>query len=234
METVKKRQCFGGVLIGLVLLLIWSCCEDFSLPLGRMDGFLNGVIKIDARFKANINAKTTAVLSVDAWSALPAFNSTSSGLSIPTDAQYATTTILFDVDNDAAKEEVEVLVVSSSNGSDMLYIFYKWQGDKYTLDENKQYLGWTHNNVVTIAAAVANNNAGTMVCERPVNDSTPYVCNSCDAANTCTPCTEAQSQSDCVPQSNASPSDADADMDIDVDVDMDVDMDIDIDWDLGF
>jgi hypothetical protein len=185
-----------------VLLSAGSCCEKSELELSRVDDFMTSVgkLSVDASiFWAPLAAgQASAVVSLESWSNMGWFDATRFGFDIQANAEFEMLATSLDVDNDAVKEKVYRLRITNPDSTAMPVFFYRWSGDRYTLDENTTYVGWVEAGMSHLVVSTNQSSSGGVVCVAPVNGAAAFECSPCTNRYRCGVCDDDGSLSSCV------------------------------------
>jgi hypothetical protein len=211
--------------VAAAALLAWGCCDGLSLRLSRMADFLFGVIELSAEVSASGLASVTFSGDFAGFADIPAFPADEVDLDL-TGAAYVGGSAKRDVDYDAAKEKV-TLLVAQGGALAAPAVFAKWHGDRYTADKGVCYLGWVDGPLVRLAATWCGDESGLMYCEMPSNETGAPSCELCDAeTGSCAACDMGDREKACLPPKSVS-----GGIDIDIDIDFDHDQDVALDTD---
>lgn len=192
----------GWMLSICLLLAAGGCCEKSELELSRVDDFMASVGKFSADgsiYWAPLAAgQASAVVSLESWSNMGWFDAARFGFDIQANAEFEMLATSMDVDNDAVKEKVYRLQVTNPDSTAMPVFFYRWSGDRYTLDENTTYVGWVEAGTSHLVVSTNQSSSGGVVCVAPVNGAAAFECSPCTSSYRCGVCDDDGSLSSCV------------------------------------
>jgi hypothetical protein len=198
----NKMNYMRAALAICVLLSAGSCCEKSELELSRVDDFMASVGKLSANgsiYWAPLAAgQASVVVSLESWSNMVWFDAARFGFDIQANAEFEMLTASMDVDNDAVKEKVYRLQITNPDSTAMPVFFYRWSGDRYTLDENRTYLGWVSGGTSHLVISANQSTSGGVVCVAPVNAPVSFECSPCTNSYRCGACDDDGSLSSCV------------------------------------
>lgn len=224
-ESRAKRIAPAIAGIAAALLLAWGCCAGVSLKLGRVGDFLSGVVEISGSVSVDAMVSSSFDGDFAGWADIPAFSAEEFDIDL-SGAVYFEASHSFDVDYDAAAEDLRLLAADDPDVLGEPAIFAAWAGDKYTADAGVCYVGWVGATEVHLAASWCGDDGGVMLCDMPSGAAAGPTCRQCLGGSSCTDCDMGGDMEDCLPPAPSSGS-------VDLDVDVDIDIDIDIDVDLG-
>jgi hypothetical protein len=201
-------------------LLLSSCCVSGSIGLGRVSGFMEGVLEISADLNLEGFVDHDFAGGAGVWADVGSFDQTR----VETDLSAAVFTqanIVHDVDDDVFEERISLLraVTSAAVGGEVLFV--SWTGDEYTVDKGVCYLGWLEGSEVKLAASYCEVNLGTMYCTANQSSDPRPSCETCDSDGMCIACDMGKSLDACLPPKSIGGS---VDLDIDIDIDIDIDV----------
>ena len=178
-----------------------GCCEKKDLELERLEGFVEGVGDIQVGFRSEWLTGAFAY-SLDFWSGIQSFSQVdifallNINMNFGANATFQIGTHYFDIDNDAYKELVSVLVVTNVETREQ-FRFFQWKGDRFTLDKSQTYVGWVYGGSTVVVAANVGSSEGLVIVEVSSDASSEmnilactdgYVCGTCDATDKLTSC----------------------------------------------
>ncbi len=191
------RACGG---LGLFLLL-YGCCTDIHLSLGRYRDSMEVSLKLigDLELEFDTFKPFDLDTSIGVWAGFSW--SLNTELNIDIDAvDFQTKKLRLDIDRDGKDEAIRALAAVDKNDSGDYQILVAWKGDKYTLDEETCYLSWLEGNTVVIVSARCNSNETLRKCQMRVDDSSSLSCQGCNAEGECVPCDADESVESCKPE----------------------------------
>ena len=195
-----------------------GCCDEASLNMSRISGFLEGVVDLRTELDLSTFASLSFSGTIGSWAHVPSLSQYRIEADL-SDVEYSSGSVEYDVDFDGADERIRV--VETVKGSGQQLLFASWKGDEYTLDDDVCYLGWVEGGVVKLAASPCGEDAGTMFCDQLLSGATDPDCERCNAAGLgCVDCDMSGDLNDCLPEEKGG-------VDLDVDIDADAGTEVD-------
>lgn len=221
LKGAQRSRLAGSWPVAAVALLVTACCISGSIKIGRVSGFMSGVMEVSIGFDAAGSYGTILPGGVGGWADLESFDEAR----ITTDLSAAAFSYKvgeeYDVDLDASAEELIFLRAETSAAVGGEMVFVAWEGDKWTVDKGVCYLGWMEEGDVKIAASYCGVDLGTMYCTAHQSNDPRPLCETCSADGMCSDCDMGKSLDKCLPPKSVGGS-----VDLDIDIDMDIDIDV--------
>ncbi|MBN2715376.1 MAG: hypothetical protein JXX14_05945 [Deltaproteobacteria bacterium] len=209
---MKKSQQFTDLLPTLLVTLmlslpLGSCCEKTDLKLDRFDGFIDGVGDLHAGFDLDWLSGNYSI-SLDFWTGISAFRSfdisaiLNLNLDFGLNATFQAGMVYWDVDNDAFKELVRVLLVTNQETGEQ-FRFFQWDGDKYTQDIAQKYVGFLRGDSTVIVVADAAGSEGVVIVEMNATANAEMEILACTDSYDCGTCDGDDKLTDCISYAEA-------------------------------
>lgn len=200
MKAIKEltyRACSG---LGL-LLLLYGCCTDIHLSLGRYRDSMDVSLDLIGDLAIEIDTFSSFDLdtSIGIWAGFSWSLNADININIPT-VEFRIKTLRLDIDRDGVDEAVRALAAVDPLDSDNHQIMVAWKGDKYTLDEKICYLSWLDGSTMVIVSARCNSDDTLRKCEMRVDDASSMSCEGCNAEGECVSCDADDSIDSCKPE----------------------------------